>query len=270
MQYIEYLNKGQELINFIFLQQKELYNPLFYNSEEWRKNSEEAEKDIINTLFLNNEEYQYLENIDEKEYTNWKFWYNYYQHKQYWYIIVIPVSYRHRFDIAIINNNEFYPINIKITNGTTSDNLFWLMALKYILFWSNFISKYGTQNVFKVNNEINFAEKIIDSIYKTSENREIFFKDFYNDYQEDNIRDYFFLTINKKNNNFNISSYLNIPNELIKINPKNMFQAKIHEINGINNDNINYKKNIIKVIYQFYNYAKKKAEVFNTLDKILK
>lgn len=87
------------------------------------------------------------------------------------YRIVRPNA-RDWFDFAIENNDEFYPINIKVTNTTTSDNLNCKLGIYYAL--TGLKPAFGNEI-----NWLNFFEKLHTSFGK---------------YQD---KDYYFLIVNK-------------------------------------------------------------------------
>lgn len=270
-QYKDYLKLWFSLMKEVLSNDLIKYNDKNYVYKEWRINSVIWEKEIIKNIIQDKNKYKKLCFTEEckKDFSNWNRWYDYYEYLNIpWLYIIIPteVKSRHWFDISISYNWFFFPINIKISTWNNKDNLFWIMALKYILLWHDFDWWYWVKNVFKIQSE-NVLAKTIVSFVDTEKK---IYKDFHNDFKLYELRDYFFCTINKDTNKISFSSFLTLPKDIISINPKNMFQANLDLLwnDYITENNLDFKKNIENLIKLFFDYTYKKAQPFLILKEI--
>jgi len=269
-QYKNYLELWFALMEEVLWNNLIKYNDDDYENKEWRINSVMWEKDVIKSIVLDKNKYKELPFIKEcdVDISNGNKWYEYYEHLSFaWLYVIVPteIRSRHWFDIAIAYDWHFFPINIKISSGNNKDNLFWMMALKYILLGSDFEWLYWTKNVFKVQSESVLSETIV----KFRDQEKKIYKDFYNNFKLYELRDYFFCTINKNNNKVSFSSFLTLPSDVVYVNPKNMFQANLDMLgdNYITEDNLDFQKNIEKLIHLFLDYTFKKAQSYLILQE---
>jgi len=250
--YIKYIEKWIFIINKIIKKTNYNYDSKNYDSNEWRLNSIKWENDFIESI---------LDNTWEK--INSNDMYHYYNKKEIETILVVPHSNRNWFDLWVIYKNLFFPINIKISNWQTADNLFWVKVLNYLLFWEYSLDKYWTHIPINVD-EVEIAKKIA-KIYK-EKNLENF-SSFFNIKKP---RDYFFLSINKINNDIKIIPFLNVDSEFIKTNPKNAFQINLSNIDNNFLKNNDFSNNIKKIIHKYYEYTEKKAQPYMLLKWLIK
>lgn len=254
LSYKEYIKKWLLIINDI-VKKIDFYYDISNNWKEWRIdsiiNEEKFIQSIIKSWFKKNKE-----NKDNIFY------------KKDDYILVVPTSARNWFDIALIYNDTFFPINIKISDWKSFDNLFGVKVLNYLLFGEYEKDKENYNMHILLNKDENKVAEKISNIYLEYQN---FTKN--KKYKEElnlnKIRDYFLVNINKTTNKITTFAFLNILEEDIRTNPKNGFQlniSKLEYINNITND-FNFEKNIDKLVRKYIEYTEKKAQPYLILTK---
>lgn len=250
MTYKEYIENGIQLINFVLNSGNYLYNTDDYNNREWRINSTKWEDDFIAAIFINNNNWKNIGTINI---------YNIYQHVKDDVIVIYPSTARSWIDFGILSWDIFIPVNIKISNWKTADNLFWIQVLNYLLFWDYIMDENGIHYP-KTKNENVIAEDLAFSLSNDN---------FNNNFNTNSIRDYFFLTINKLTWENKIYPFFNLLEDDIKVNPKNAFQVNFNNINyNISND-LDFNNNIYKLINKYYDYIEKKAQPYLILKEAL-
>jgi len=254
MNYSDYILTGNKLIKYVISQNSFTYNNSDYSSNEWRYCSIEGEK-----WFLSSLEQSWYYYLDKSKSTND---YKNYIEKENWFRLIIPTSSRSWFDFAIILDNYFYPINIKITqNNWKVSNLFWVKVLDYLLFY-NYIEENNIHFIKKRNEEA-IALDIKKSLIDIKNNRLEVDLRYYN---LDKIRDYFFLVIDKDTSKSKVYPFLNIKEQDIIVNPKNAFQINFHTLEDEITSDLDLWQNIQKLVNLYYNYVSKKAIPFMILN----
>lgn len=250
--YKDYLSIWLDKIKKILKNSNYSYADYDYIHSEWRWNSIKWESDFLESILDD-----WWENVETND--TFHFFFN----KLLNLMIIVPHSARNWFDFWVISDWLFFPINIKISNGNTADNLFWVKVLNYLLFWDYELDKYWMHIPF-AQDEIKVAE-LLWSSYKNW-----WFINFEQNFNTHNLRDYFFLSINKESWKISIHPFLNIKEEDIKTNPKNAFQINLSNLWYILSNDYDFDENILKLIRKYFEYAEKKAQPYLVLSNVFK
>ena len=245
--YEEYIDIWIKIIHDILSQSNYSYDNYNYTDSEWRICSIKGEDDFVKNLLNTN----YEPYSNDGVITIYK---NIYNDDLF---LAIPESRRSWYDFAIIYNKVFFPINIKISEWKTNDNLFWFKVLDYLLFW-NFEEDNTWFRRINQRKEEDGAFDLAEAINRKSWTINIEHPNF----RINDIRDYFFLSINKSDNSVKVVPFLNIKREDIWINPKNAFQSNLSTLWYEKSDDLDFKSNILKLAEMYYDYAEKKAKPF--------